>query len=637
MFDYCQVKADDAGVPRTNLWQLAIRMKDMGLAWVHKARATVSKRAKLSNLAADLADHERAYLLDLFNLADADGGGSITMDELLPFLESKGIALTQAEVDAAVRTIDENHDGSIDYDEFVALLLLVLGTKVVQTKAKLAVNARQLSVAEKRLLRRQFDAVRDAYSTATDAPTSDVLTVRQLREFLAKRGKRMTRAEIDAVLAQIDENNDGQIDCDEFISANILVFGLSKLRRAAKIDKLTKSLADAELNVLKQQFATADADGSGHLSLDELRQFFMHVGHPLTEHETLSIVHQIDEDFDGRVDYDEFVAANLFVFGEAALKRKAKIAEMARALSAEERAELSAEFQRVDVDGSGKLSMEELVACLTAHGEACSADELTEILRQVDDNFDGMIDLTEWVAVRMLLKRQRELDRDRLSRMRRRSTLIAQRRTAGGADFARLKHELAMFAEADTGAADGDADGDSAAATVAAVARLRRRRNHTRLLEQMIEACELMGAKLHDVSTHLTSSSQESQPANQMAEVYHRLDAILRMHSAAAAPPPALLEPQDMLVHLHGRIATLSEQIDDAARRGRTASEDTDENDSFQSGSALGQPVHRDGAMPVTQAGIVAGDTRAANGLSVLPAARRRATSARRSRTPAGG
>ena len=69
--------------------------------------------------------------------------------------------------------------------------------------------------------------------------------------------------------------------------------------------------------------------------------------------------------------------------------------------------------------------------------------------------------------------------------MRRRSTVIAARRTAGGAAFERLKRELAAFASAD--AADALAAGSDAAATAMAVARLRRRHNHTRLLEQMIE------------------------------------------------------------------------------------------------------------------------------------------------------
>ena len=36
--------------------------------------------------------------------------------------------------------------------------------------------------------------------------------------------------------------------------------------------------------LLAQQFSTADADGSGQLSLDELRLFFANVGHPMTEH-----------------------------------------------------------------------------------------------------------------------------------------------------------------------------------------------------------------------------------------------------------------------------------------------------------------------------------------------------------------
>ena len=93
-----------------------------------------------------------------------------------------------------------------------------------------------------------------------------------------------------------------------------------------------------------------------------------------------------------------------------------------------------------------------------------------------------------------------------------------------------------------------------------------------------LQACDLMGSKLRDVSTHLMSSSHESQPAKQMAEVYHRLDAIHRAHSAsgAAPSPPALLAPHDMLEHLQGRISTLSEQIDAAAHRPRPAGEDGD-------------------------------------------------------------
>ena len=93
-----------------------------------------------------------------------------------------------------------------------------------------------------------------------------------------------------------------------------------------------------------------------------------------------------------------------------------------------------------------------------------------------------------------------------------------------------------------------------------------------------LQACDLMRSKLRDVSTHLMSSSHESQPAKQMAEVYHRLDAIHRAHSAsgAAPSPPALLAPHDMLEHLQGRISTLSEQINAAAHRPRPAGEDGD-------------------------------------------------------------
>jgi hypothetical protein len=50
--------AESAGEVRRILWLWPVEWQV--LAWLRKARATVSKRAKLSNLAADLADHERA-------------------------------------------------------------------------------------------------------------------------------------------------------------------------------------------------------------------------------------------------------------------------------------------------------------------------------------------------------------------------------------------------------------------------------------------------------------------------------------------------------------------------------------------------------------------------------------------------
>lgn len=52
---------------------------------------------------ADSERHLNRYLLDLFNLADTGGDGSVTMDELLPFLASKGIHLAQASAAAALR------------------------------------------------------------------------------------------------------------------------------------------------------------------------------------------------------------------------------------------------------------------------------------------------------------------------------------------------------------------------------------------------------------------------------------------------------------------------------------------------------------------------------------------------------
>lgn len=57
---------------------------------------------------------------ELFEEMDADGGGSLDMDEIRQLSISLGNRLTQSQLDAAMAEMDEDGGGAVDFREFYA-------------------------------------------------------------------------------------------------------------------------------------------------------------------------------------------------------------------------------------------------------------------------------------------------------------------------------------------------------------------------------------------------------------------------------------------------------------------------------------------------------------------------------------
>ena len=57
---------------------------------------------------------------ELFDEMDADGGGSLDMDEIRQLSISLGNRLTQSQLDAAMAEMDEDGGGAVDFHEFYA-------------------------------------------------------------------------------------------------------------------------------------------------------------------------------------------------------------------------------------------------------------------------------------------------------------------------------------------------------------------------------------------------------------------------------------------------------------------------------------------------------------------------------------
>mmetsp|Transcript_13912 Transcript_13912/g.32850 ORF Transcript_13912/g.32850 Transcript_13912/m.32850 type:complete len:210 (-) Transcript_13912:587-1216(-) len=103
---------------------------------------------------------------------------------------------------------------------------------------------------------------------------------------------------------------------------------------------------------LQDMFSTVDTDSSGDVSVNELVEGLMRQGYTLTESEVEQLVTRMDVNRDGRIEFDEFATCLLdwqeFKGGE----RWKKLVDRA--------------FKKLDLNGDGYISLEELIALLPA-------------------------------------------------------------------------------------------------------------------------------------------------------------------------------------------------------------------------------------------------------------------------------
>lgn len=64
---------------------------------------------------------------------------------------------------------------------------------------------------------------------------------------------------------------------------------------------------------LQELFKSIDADGSGTITLDELKRALHQWGHKIHDVELQTLMNIADVDGDGLIDYNEFVAATMHV------------------------------------------------------------------------------------------------------------------------------------------------------------------------------------------------------------------------------------------------------------------------------------------------------------------------------------
>nr|XP_054500706.1 troponin C, skeletal muscle [Agelaius phoeniceus] len=165
-----------------------------GLIWVTPLSLALQTDQQ-AEARAFLSEEMIAEFKAAFDMFDADGGGDISTKELGTVMRMLGQNPTKEELDAIIEEVDEDGSGTIDFEEFLVMM-------VRQMKE----DAKGKSEEELANCFRIFDRNADGF-----------IDIEELGEILRATGEPVTDEDIEDMMKDSDKNNDGRIDFDEFL------------------------------------------------------------------------------------------------------------------------------------------------------------------------------------------------------------------------------------------------------------------------------------------------------------------------------------------------------------------------------------------------------------------------------------
>lgn len=316
---------------------------------------------------------------NVFDEFDKDKSGKISAQELGSAVRMLRLNPTMKELQNVIKKIDRNGNGTIEYDEFLAFLKRSYKEKGEDSKAKITLSDYVSSQSTNALVmeaKSAFDKI--------DQDKNGEISVHELGTALRMLGLNPTREEVQSIIIGMNKKGDGLIKFDEFLG-----FLRRSHRNLDEDSSMSMDLSDicssknAKALVVEAQgvFREFDKDKNGFISAQELGTALRMLGLNPTMKEVQNMINEIDQNGDGMIDFDEFLAF---------LKRSYKKPD-------EVKMELKKAFQVFDLNKDGFISRAELQSVLTKMGEKLTEKEVDEMMEKADKNGDGKIDYDEYV------------------------------------------------------------------------------------------------------------------------------------------------------------------------------------------------------------------------------------------------
>ena len=153
--------------------------------------------------------------------------------------------------------------------------------------------------------------------------------------------------------------------------------------KKAVMNLLVKTAREDEIKHLRAQFKAIDADGTGMIKLQELKDIVKEkrLNMSVSEAEIAEMIAQIDYQDNQMINYSEFLAATIDV----------------EAFVSEPRLKLV--FNSFDTDQSGKITADNIVFAMEKLGKQLQREEVQEIIAKHDKTGDCMLNFAEYKAI----------------------------------------------------------------------------------------------------------------------------------------------------------------------------------------------------------------------------------------------
>merc|ERR1712196_655266 len=334
-----------------------------------------------------------------------EGSGApdrMSQEQLLEYLSQ---VFMEADVDGS---------GSLSYKEFKKVLQTAkFGFEKEAVAAKEAMDAEVQEAARTALLhgmtKQQYKDLLNTYFKA-HAGDAGVLTREQFKQALQNAELGLTRHEINLIMAEVDANNDGVIDVNEFdnVFFEMLVECISLVlaEEVRGADELTTYLLEI--------FRGADLSSQGLLHKIDVVDLLKRGDFGLTKIQTLAVMAEAEIDENGFVDYEKLapLAASIIrsIWDQNADYDRAVYMEGQEASgeqifgrdAQEVYDTVLAAFHEFDADRNGHLDPTEFKQCLMQTellGRPLTDKEFTAVLAAVDEDQDGKISYEEFLKL----------------------------------------------------------------------------------------------------------------------------------------------------------------------------------------------------------------------------------------------
>jgi len=166
-----------------------------------------------------------------------------------------------------------------------------------------------------------------------------------------------------------------------------------------KVRRKRKDLSEEQIEVFKQAFDLFDADGSGMIDANELKEAMRALGFEVTKKQVDEMIEEVDQDGSGTIDLDEFI----FMMKKKLLEERNIEEEIEKTFKYF--VEIDADGEEQTPDGELRITFEKLKKVAEGLDDIEASDEvLKQMIMVADRDHDGYVTVEDFKRVMRRMK-----------------------------------------------------------------------------------------------------------------------------------------------------------------------------------------------------------------------------------------